>query len=92
MLTRSQANALWERLRGFVVPDSSGRRHVQIPGPRYVDIVELFVAVSVTKPANPQTKYLTSMRLEKAFELYPEVHAKIFRLGVVMERTAGISS
>jgi hypothetical protein len=32
------------------------------------------------------------MSLEKTFELYPEVYAKIFRLGVVMERTVGISS
>jgi hypothetical protein len=27
------------------------------------------------------------MTLEKAFELYPEIYAEIFRLGVILERT-----
>jgi hypothetical protein len=31
------------------------------------------------------------MSLQKAFELYPEVYAEIFRLGVAFEKTVGIT-
>jgi hypothetical protein len=60
--------------------------------PDTIDIAWSLVAYSVTITTNPQTRYLTSMSLQQALEQYPEVYAEIFKLGVTLERTIGITA